>query len=235
MRQYAPLLALLALPLAVAHDDLLGPGTPDLSCQTPAEWRVHDYAPPAQADTLAAVDDGNIEECGTTFGFTTGAQECRELEDRYNLGPGDAVWELVCNTDRPLDFDGDFEFAVGGALLSVESGDGATSGSLVCYGALGHHPAGGPVRVQDNLVNPVAFSVGADASLLPPPPGMPDCGDGTIVPCPGFGCNPDDHLHSCPIQNNGVCNVPFGPGADGAYYVFVGRMARPAVGGHVIS
>jgi hypothetical protein len=227
---------LAAAPIGLAHTDQGGPGTPDTSCQSPSEWQVHDYAPPAQFDALLGIRDGNLEECGTTYGFSRGAQECREMEDRFGFGPGNLLWEMSCNTDEPADYDGDFEFALGGALLAVDNGDGQTFGSLVCYGTLGHH--GSVITVVDKVLNPVAFSVGADASLVPPPPGEPDCGDGTISPCgssPGPTCNPNDHLLSCPIQRNGTCTVDFGPGADGAYYVFVGRAARPGLGGHVFT
>lgn len=228
------LAATLALaPLALAHTDQGGPGTPNHHCQTPVEWAVHDYASPNRY-RLTGVSDNNLEECVATYGGTQGGTpECRELVDRFGMGPGNPVWELLCHTDRPGNFDGDYEFALGGALLAVEDGDGATSGSIVCLGMIGHH--GITIDIYDQIFGDnVAFSVGADASLPGAVlPGEPDCGDGVVQPCgspfpgfatapdvlyaPGAACNPDDHL----VQCWDVCTVPFGPGANGTYVIWV--------------
>ena len=225
-------------PFAFAHTDQFGPGTPDYTCQTPAEWQVHDYAAATNSRLVTGISDNNLEECGTTYGlFIAGAPECRELETRLGANdPGSPLhilWVLLCDTDRVADYDGDMEFAIGGALLAVNDGDGQTSGSLVCLGTVGHH--GSTVSVEDQFFGTnVGFTVGADASLLVLP-GEPDCGDRVIYPCTkpnsGLGpevdlvlnllvnvpCNPNDHLLRC----HAVCTAPFGVGANGAYYVMV--------------
>jgi hypothetical protein len=228
-------------PLALAHDDQGGPGTPDFTCQTPEEWQVHDYAG-ANGRTVADISDNNLEECGTTYGlFIAGTPECRNLEEE---GLDDTpLYTLICETDRPADYDGDLEYAIGGALLAVESGDGETSGSIVCLGTLGHH--GDTIAVDDQIFGTnVAFTVGADASLVPVP-GEPDCGDNVTRPCQppnsGLGalvdailallqtgnCNPNDHLVTC----IGSCAVPFGPGAEGTYVVWVHPTTAGGPGG----
>jgi hypothetical protein len=229
------------LPFALAHDDQGGPGTPDFTCQTPAEWQVHDYG---SGPALLGVSDNNLEECGTTYGlFIAGTPECRNLEEEGL--DGTLLYTLLCQTDRPADYDGDLEFALGGALLAVESGDGATSGSIVCLGTLGHH--GNTVYVDDQVFGSnVAFTVGADASIPGTvPPGEPDCGDNVTRPCEpsnsGLGpvvdaildllqtgnCNPDDHRVTC----LGSCAVPFGPGAEGTYIVWIHPTAAGGPGG----
>jgi hypothetical protein len=237
-------LALAAAPFAIAHDPA---GTPDFTCQTPAEWLVHDYAG-ANGRTVADISDNNLDECGTTYGlFIAGAPECYELETRFNAqdpaSPLHLLWVLLCATDRPADYDGDLEFALGGALLAVESGATPTgAGSQACLGTEGHHNS--HVWVEDVVYGTnVAFTVGADASLVPPPPetGELDCGDNVTRPCTppnsGLGaevdavlallqtgnCNVNDHLVTC----LSVCDVTFGPGADGTYTVWV----HPTVNG----
>ena len=221
-------------PLSHAHEPA---GTPDFTCQTPDEWEVHDYAA-AHGWSVAGVSDNNLEECGTTYGvFVAGTPECRELETRFDAqdpsSPVHALWLLLCQTDRPADYDGDMEFAIGGAVVAVDGGDGATYGSLACLGTPAHH--GNVVSVKDEVFTDVAFTVSADASLVPPLPGEPDCGDGVHQPCTssaaatglavdaipdllGAGtCNPNDRRILC----LNVCTVPFGPGADGMYLVHV--------------
>ena len=231
-------------PFAFAHSPA---GTPDFTCQTPDEWDTHDYAG-ANGRTVAFISDNNLEECGTTYGlFVAGTPECRRLEDQGAADPSSplhALWLLLCQTDRPADYDGDLEFALGGALLAVESGDGQTSGSLVCLGTLGHHS--NTISVDDEVFGTnVAFTVGADASLVPPVPGEPDCGDNVTRPCEpnnsGLGptvdavldllntgtCNPNDHRVLCVD----TCAVPFGPGAEGTYVVWVHPTLNAGPGG----
>lgn len=232
-------LALMAAPVTFAHTDGGGPGTPDFTCQRdPAEWQVHDYAG-ANGRTVTSVADYNLEECGTTYGlFIAGNPECREIEDRLGQGPGSPLWELFCNTDRPADYDGDLEHAVGGAVLASVDGDGETYGALVCLGTEGHHLPGASIYADDEVFADVVLRIGADASIPGTvPPGEPDCGDGANRPCGdpatwtgdatvdglinealNGACNPDDHQVVC---LNG-CAPPFGPGIDGTYTVWVG-------------
>lgn len=102
---------------------------------------------------------------------------------------------------------------------------------------------------------PVAFTVAADHSAVPPPPGELDCGDNVIEPCPGPDpiplppsikallhqlldpgppCTPGDVSKPCIDR----CALDFAPGIDGAYTVFVGPTAgtgglHAATQGHV--
>jgi hypothetical protein len=241
------LIAGIVLPSALAHTDQGGPGTPDLTCQTPLEWRVHDYAF-ASGVPPGPFLDGNREVCAPYAPQQVPA--CRRVP------PGTPAWNLFCN-EISSRFDGDYEFGVAGARLAVESGDGLTHGAGICHGMVGHHTS--HVEVEDALFGTdVAFAVLADASLPGTvPPGEPDCGDAVFRPCgptqSGAGpevdtliallsagiCNPEDHLLEC----HGACDVPFAPGADGTYAVWVhpssgggpGGSATASSHGHVTS
>lgn len=131
-----------------------------------------------------------------------------------------------CDGDTvPADYDGHVEWAAGGSWLSVNSGDGATGGSLACYGEEGHHPDFGPFTVTDFVLGrTLPFRVESDtASLVPPTdPTAPACGDFQT-----------DASTLCVD----TCIVTFPPGLDGVYYVFVGDVVSGAVGtlGHVSS
>ena len=131
-----------------------------------------------------------------------------------------------CDGDTvPTDFDAHLEWAIGGAWLMVESGDGVTSGSVVCYGAVGDHPTFGPISVTDIVLGPtVPFSIQADTVNLVPPtdPAEPNCGDFTT----------DDGADCV-----GSCLVTFPSGLDGAYIVYVGDAldGTPGTGGHIQS
>ena len=116
-----------------------------------------------------------------------------------------------CNGDTiPADYDGHVEWALGGGWLSVDSGDGATSGTIFCYGEVGHHPVFGPITVDDVVFGQtVPFTVGADVD--------PGCGDFIT-----------DVHQDCV----GTCFVTFPPGPDGAYVVYVGPVG---VAGHITS
>ena len=198
-------LALVAPLGAFADQNVLG--IPDVNCQTPPDWRTHDYGPPATGYLVFNPTDGNAG----------------------------------CPSPPPV-FDGDFEYANGGGWLIAQSGDGVSSGGIACWGVVGHHPVGGSVYVTDAVFPDVVFTVAADFSALAPPL-TPDCGDGAIEPCPpppsslpppvgpavdtvnailrgvlGTSCNPLDMSQACLNR----CAVPFPPGSDGAYVVFVG-------------
>ena len=112
-----------------------------------------------------------------------------------------------CDGDGvPGDYDRHSEYARGGAWLLVDPGD-MTYGSLACFGEEGHHPYYGPITVIDAVLGPVEFRVASDwFSLVPTPPGEPECGD--LQSDEGALCV-------------GTCSVTFGPGLDGSYAVFV--------------
>lgn len=118
-----------------------------------------------------------------------------------------------CDGDGTLyDADGHFEYAGGGAFFPVDTGDGVNGGSLACFGTVGHHPAFGPFRIEDLVFGPTAsYTVAADtydATGL-----NPLCGDGFM-----------DSVATCVF----TCFVTFGPGLDGAYYVYIDGTAGHA-------
>lgn len=89
--------------------------------------------------------------------------------------------------------DGHGETGLGGAWLA------AGPGSLACYGEPAHHPAFGSITSWDDLLGAGAtMEVGIDTS--------PGCGDFLI-----------DQSVLC-IQ---TCHMPFAPGPDGVYHVFL--------------
>lgn len=108
-----------------------------------------------------------------------------------------------------LSGDGHREYAVGGAWILVESGTGQPTpggaGTLYCYGEAGHHAPYGPSTVTDLALGAGAsYVVGAD--LDDTTGGLEGCGDFET-----------DEVATCV----GTCTVAFGPGLDGAYFVFV--------------
>ena len=246
---------------AIADPDVLG--VPDVTCQSPAEWRTHDYGAPATGSLVFLPQDGNLEECGTSTWFDPSGDEC------VTLGSG-PVYDALCATDRAADWDGDYDFMFGGAYLVAVSGDGVTSGGLACFDVVGHHPVQGTVTVTDLSGLPTAFSVTADFTnpSSPVPADGPDCGDGVVEPCDpsppapstlpppvndvvdivngllyslfnsdGTTCVQGDASQNC----LGSCVVGFGPGADGSYTAFVGPTLSGsadgtptvATGGHI--
>lgn len=149
------------------------------------------------------------------------------------------------------DFDGEPDHGLGGVLLLVESGGGATSGTLACHGGAGHH--GRTVHVDDVRGTGPAFLLVADVSAMPGGT-APDCGDGYLNPClppPPCRCTPlpfpfnvivdqvnaalrevSDLVYEPCTPGDGYHRVeaapgprslvaPFDPGADGAYHVFI--------------
>lgn len=115
------------------------------------------------------------------------------------LGP----WLLLdgspgCETP-PLDWDQHFEYANGGAYLLA--GD---AGAQACFGVPADHPSHPTVTVVDaTLGSGVRFTVAA---------------------APWYGSGHDCGFFEDPwttITCVGSCQVPFGPGPDGAYVVFV--------------
>ena len=131
-----------------------------------------------------------------------------------------------CDGDTiPADFDDHSEFALGGAWLMVDSGDGVTDGSLACYGEAGHHPTFGPFTVVDAVIGAATpFLVASDTENLVPPtdPAEPDCGDFTT-----------DNSTQCV----GTCTVTFTAGIDGTYILYVGDLlgGTPGTGGQIWS
>lgn len=142
------------------------------------------------------------------------------------LPAGDGNLIATCSSGGTAgEFDGHSEGGYGGGLLHVTSGDYVTSGSVACYGEVGHHPALGPISVRDALAGYYQpFWVAADTVNLVPPtdPSAPNCGD-----------YQSDHIAAC----TGTCYVPFDVGLDGTYQVYVGNLSgnAPGVMGHITS
>lgn len=126
-----------------------------------------------------------------------------------------------CDDDltTPPTGDGHSEHAVGGAALLAESGTGHEwgSGSLTCWDRPADHLPSNPITVQDRELGDVPFRVSVDAWMpVDPSRDGPRCGD---------------FEHDGTLECLGTCTPTFGPGLDGAYYVYV----PVGVGGHVIS
>lgn len=195
----ALVVALAAAPLALAHEPK---GTPKTYCELFLEWDTHDYVPGIGAGAAGGAWDSNLNDCdGSTAIHAT---PCYGFDD-----PNDplSVWAGACDTEYGYaDYDGHHDLAIGGAILL------AGSGAWECYGEDAHHPASGPIAVDDAVLGSAAsFTVYAERSAEP-------CGDLLLD-------GSDDSVVCI-----GSCMVPFPPGTDGAYYVFVqGTM------GHVIS
>ena len=177
----------IAAPLAFADPDVYG--VPDLGCQSPAEWRTHDYGAPETGAGDYLPQDGNTEPCpyGTGTWLDPAGDECFILGSEPETT---RAHRALCVDRRPYaNFDGDFEWAMGGAWLASRSGDGVTSGSLACWGVEAHHPVEGTVTVTEAIAPNVFFTVIADypspliPSHIPPGSGGPDCGDGLLQPC----------------------------------------------------
>lgn len=202
--------AMLTAPLVLAHQPM---GTPKNYCEYPGwEWREHDYGPAGTIDVLGPPIDGNLGgDCDP--GFSLGPYTpCGAiyLDRPLDSDPG------ICPAPLNLPFadrDGHSEYASDGAWLL--SANGASS---YCFGESGHHPAYPQVEVYDFLLGAgVVFVVGADTTDDTIPrdavyyaanslPTGGSCGDGI-----------DDVWIVCV----GVCWVPFPPGLDGSYHVYV--------------
>jgi hypothetical protein len=208
---------LLLVPFALAHDPW---GTPKYYCESPAEWNVHEYGAPATGRLLQGFEDGNLDNCNRTIALGT---PCVGVDPN---DPINSFFVDLCGFDSPaLEYDGHAEYARGGAWLLVDSGDGSSGGTLLCYGEAGHHPAHPLVQVAD-LAWPsnVHFTVAVDLLAF----GFDPCGD--------FETDWSKHCID-------ACAVESPPGLDGAYQVFVGHteVSPPGVEvnlptqGHVIT
>jgi hypothetical protein len=196
---------LLATPMVTAHDPA---GTPKNYCEPQAEWLVHDYGAPASGGLVLGNEDGNLAgDCDP--GFTP-------PQPYVDVDPADPLASDAGYTGfnpPAADWDGHGEYALGGAWLLVETGNGEPSadpavgaGTAWCFGAEGHHPSFGPFGVEDVILGSgVSFSVASDTQDL----------TGT-----GEGCGDFENDESA----DGVGyldSVTFPPGLDGAYVVHV--------------
>jgi hypothetical protein len=226
---YATTLILLATPLSLAHDPA---GTPKNYCEPETEWNIHDYGGPVSGNAITGSRDGNV--AGDCSGAT-------DLNLCASLGPSPPFTASAGFCDGPLaDFDGHKDFAYGGAFLHADSGDGVSSGSVACHGAEGHHETYPTVVVEDVVLGDdslLFFVVTADYSRAGFEPAEgPDCGDNLVEVCNPADpvdqfeqlCNPRDQAivglsgHDIANGTRGV-SVPFPPGVDGTYNVFVGQ------------
>ena len=113
-------------------------------------------------------------------------------------------------------WDGHLEFAAGGAWLlacDFSCGAGYGDGALTCWGAWSDHAPSPTVTVDDAALLVVGFEVWADRISLFPQ--VPECGD----------FEADAHV----VCVN-ACQIPFGPGLDGSYAIYV-----QGTTGHVFS
>lgn len=138
-----------------------------------------------------------------------------------------------CDGDTvPKDYDEHSEYAVGGAWLLVESGDGVSSGSIACFGEVGHHPRHGPVYIEDLFLGTtiIAFLTADTVNNAGPNPitGV-DCGDFE-----------SDYAALCQDSwGTNPCTATFPPGIDGSYHVLVSSPPEydfpgtPSIQGHI--
>lgn len=198
------LVVLLLLPFALAHNPA---GTPKNYCEPTSEWDTHDYAGGFASVSVRLPNlDGNLGGDCDGSGFAVDP-----------TGPS-VTWGAA-------DFDGHHEWSIGWARLLVNSGAGVPSpdpsvgaGTFFCFGFGGHHPAFGPVTVDDSVLGGGAtFYVMADTLDLT---GVGNgCGDGQVL-------GDEEGFQTC----LGSCAVTFPPGLDGSYMVFVTGIA-----GHIVS
>ena len=220
--------ALVAVPFALGHEPA---GTPDRFCTGPTN--VHDYGAPATRGYFGSLMDGNLEDCGhTSIPDVVGlclqdpppGSMCDEC-DGQELPP---AWCELMSADLPADWDGEREYARGGAVLVSADPYGS-----YCWQTTPHHAVTPTVYAEDVLLGrDVGILVMTDAAR--PSPAEDPCGDGIHEECddedpaevPGVTCNPDDRS----VEGTGHGTyVPFMPGDDGAYRVYVG----PGTQGHV--
>lgn len=243
---------LVAVPAAFAHDP---PGRVT-TCQL-GGGAYHDYLTPSVGSIGYA--DGNTEDC-VDRSIVLSDLACAVLA-RYNVPRSPPCG--ASGIDRPgYDADGEPDYGYGGAILLAEEGDGATHGVVACHGppATAHHPAGGAVYALDVQGFGPRFRVLADGA-------SDDCGNGFITPCAeppapsghpypanvaedevnmmlwavfNEDCDPLDHAIDFASAAGGPSGgvVPFAPGADGAYLVFImpdAAAGRVPVAGHIWS
>jgi hypothetical protein len=189
-----PLAILLITPVVMGHHTHAGvsspDGTPKWWCEDPAEWGVHEYT--------------STHPVLSSSGY--------DLSDPLLAAPAPPIdGDTQSCSGGLLDFDGHPEYAVGGAVLQVET-------RAACDPQSGHHPAFGPIWVRDNIAgSTISFLIASDtASSVDTPPDLPSCGDGVF-----------DEATVCV----NVCTVTFRPGLDGAYTVLVASVLFS--GGHV--
>lgn len=175
-------------PFAVAH----APARPIQTCQDPARGRYHEYVPPADGMHIAG-DDGNLSDCRFDPVVRDVAVFYGDEAPCDTLGGTPLLCEgVTAPADRPvLDYDGEYDFATGGAWLFVVTGDGAVGGVRACFGApsVGHHA--GDVFVLDEQGFGPRLLLTADYS----PAGeedVPDCGDNIVEPCEAATPEPSD-------------------------------------------
>jgi hypothetical protein len=206
-------MAFAAAPFAVAHEPT---GTPKNYCEDPAEWNVHDYAPPADGHLIFLGQDGNIVEDCDESGSNVSVFYCIDpllTPEACAACPDPDDPPEICEIVLPAaDFDGHIEFAFGGAWLSVTT-------VPECNSEVGHHPQFGPITVEDAVFGAtVAFWVASDFnnSIPPTDPNEPNCGDFE-----------SDNGSEC----IGSCTVTFPAGLDGTYQVYVGGGVSVDTGG----
>lgn len=214
---------LLTISLLAAVVTLPATGTAHY-CKTTAPDK-----PWPDCDGSSCPDDGvahrhktSQNKCSSRPSTKTYCEDADEM-NVHVYGPGDggillppvdgsALSVDECGAET-IPYDGHDEYAIGGAwLLACESfcGDsGLGGGSSGCYGTFADHPTFPTVHVYDYVAGELGlttgFTVAADYVSASPVLGT-DCGDFEA-----------DYAIGCVD----VCTVPFPPGLDGSYQVFV--------------
>lgn len=145
-------------------------------------------------------DDTRVHEYGPNGGL-------------FLFGPNDYSVPPCPGAD-PL-WDGHFEYGVGGTVLLAcatacgdrDPGDGA----LACFGAAPDHAPRTPIHVEDAVLSPLGQGVPFTVAVV----AGPECGYFEI---------------DVSMECVDACTPTFGPGSDGAYYVYV-----EGTTGHVVN
>lgn len=158
--------ALAAFPYVLAHDG--GLGLPKAYC----EWddtRIHEYSVGLVAGQAGWQSDYYVRDftLGESVDHSDADAARRTIED---LQDGASTF---CRTDESHVGDGHYEFAVGGAVLLVDSL------SERCWGTYADHTRDNPIRVVDASGTSTAFRIGVDHldNAAPLSAGETYCGD----------------------------------------------------------
>lgn len=249
--------AFLVAPMATAHD----PPGPNATCD--ARQKQHDYVPPPRPYEVR-VNDGNVTDC--IEGANAVVVDLRPLAPCILglfgfCYPLDAGLEQPF-----ADYDGDLEYGHGGAILFADTGDGESFGSGACHGGVAHHGdevfaadvlGFGPrflVVTDFSRASSHTYPDCGDGYLepcmdsSPPPSTLPFPANAAVDSAnllayqlfgpSGLTCNARERgqwMESTAVGPSGG-KVPFGPGADGAYVVFLDRdvdYGRIPTSGHI--
>jgi hypothetical protein len=188
--------ALMAAPLAIAHDPVKG--TPKNYCEPQSEWFQHDYATGTGLFILLNEDGNLLGDCDGVVTADPGTP-CAGADP---ADPVNTFFVGLCDSDinPPVaDYDGHREFALGGAWILA----GASAED--CFGDAAHHTEFGSFTVDDTVLG-----AGATADVAA------DTVDATgqLGTCGDFESDVSESF-----IGGGTVSIP--AGLDGSYQVYV--------------